>query len=136
MNTAFWARVDKSAECWLWTGKKTSLGYGQFGTAYAHRLVVGARRGEVVRHLCDTPSCVRPSHLRIGTQADNISDMRSKGREARGERVGTAKLTQEQVDEIRFRRALGEPQSSIAVAFGISQPNVSRLTNNKTWRKR
>lgn len=86
----FAARVDKSSDCWMWTGAKTSAGYGNFTTAdrrnvLAHRYAFEQEHGpiedgSVVLHKCDTPACVNPNHLRRGTQKDNILDMLGKGR--------------------------------------------------------
>lgn len=88
-----WARfqesIDKSGECWLWTGSQDANGYGQLwidgrrerathlALAFDGRPVpVGMK----ALHHCDNPPCVRPTHLFIGTQADNMADMRAKGR--------------------------------------------------------
>ena len=86
----FSARVDKSSECWMWTGARTSAGYGNFTTAdrrnvLAHRYAFEQDKGPiqeglVVLHECDTPACVNPNHLRCGTQWDNVQDMFDKGR--------------------------------------------------------
>jgi hypothetical protein len=78
--------------CWLWTASTYRNGYGVFrydNEHYAHRvlykLMVGPiPSGASVLHHCDTPSCVRPDHLFLGTQADNIADMDSKGRRGLG----------------------------------------------------
>lgn len=90
----FWARVDMSGECWIWTGELNNQGYG-FYMIYegdkrekilAHRfsaLMAGmsVRSPEdAVMHACDTPACVRPSHLSVGTQQDNLRDAMAKER--------------------------------------------------------
>lgn len=88
----FWDRVEKTAECWLWLGP-TLQGYGMLGNKYperrAHRYVWHLTRGRipagmVVMHKCDNPRCVRPDHLALGTQYDNILDCIRKGRQSRG----------------------------------------------------
>lgn len=99
--TRFWRHVIKSADsngCWTWDGAKHQpFGYGMFGTT--RRKTVGAHRfsyevhfgpipeGLQVCHRCDNPPCVRPDHLFLGTQADNIHDMIRKGRGAKNRRT-------------------------------------------------
>lgn len=90
----FWPHVDRrgDAECWPWTGSMSSKGYGAICRASkfigAHRLsweiANGSRipSGKVICHSCDNPKCVNPSHLLLGTQADNVRDMYAKGRGA------------------------------------------------------
>lgn len=90
----FWLRVDRDGDCWLWTGEVNNMGYG-FYMVYegdsrekllAHRfsaLLAGMpvrSRADVVMHKCDTPRCVRPEHLSVGTQLDNMRDAQRKGR--------------------------------------------------------
>ena len=99
----FWAKVDKTGDCWLWTASvfRERYGYGKFQAGenrantrvvYAHRysweLVNGpVPDGLFVCHHCDNPPCVNPAHLFVGTHQDNVDDMMSKGRH-RSQRVG------------------------------------------------
>lgn len=81
----FWNMVNTDAECWLWTGKLDRKGYGRFGTHRAHRysyetMIGDIPRGMFVCHRCDTPGCVRPTHLFLGTARDNMQDCLRKGR--------------------------------------------------------
>jgi hypothetical protein len=86
----FWAKVEKTDSCWLWQGAKDRSGYGNFclpGPRYtkAHRvawlLETGVfPTGLLVCHHCDTPGCVRPDHLFLGTPLDNNRDCQAKGR--------------------------------------------------------
>ena len=89
--------------CWLWTGAWDTRGYGKFkvtnsATGKAHRffykqMVGPIPDGMLVCHRCDTPSCVNPVHLFLGTAADNAEDKRRKGRcgDCSGENNGRAK---------------------------------------------
>lgn len=90
----FWSKVDRSGDCWEWVGSDVNRhGYGRFITyvhgkrvrhlahRYALTLSGVALSGEdVVLHSCDNPPCVNPSHLSVGTQAENIRDMIGRGR--------------------------------------------------------
>ena len=91
----FWAKVDRSGDCWLWTGGTNVWGYGVHKvdgrSVAAHRFSWTLEKGPVpqglvVCHTCDTPACVRPDHLFVGTQRDNIADMWAKGRAAQQRR--------------------------------------------------
>lgn len=77
----FWAKVDKSTGCWLWTGAIDANGYGYFGMdgvvirahQASYRLNVGAvPDGLELDHLCRTPRCVRPDHLEPVTHRENL----------------------------------------------------------------
>lgn len=145
----FWAKVDKSGECWVWTGAKNLKGYGRFKIArkfYSpHRLVWEWSNGPIpdkmdVCHHCDNPSCVNPKHLFCGTRSENMLDAGRKGRlstyqRARGSEVGSAKLTKEQVIEIRTTYAKGRMnQREIANAYGVGRTTVRHIIHRRTWR--
>lgn len=142
--TDFWSRVDKSGECWLWTGSATSRGYGQFlmaGVSWAtHRLSYTIHFGPVpdglsVLHRCDVRRCVQPAHLFLGTTDDNMLDMVQKGRSPRGERNRTARLTDDTVREIRALYATGRfRQVDLAERFRVSQKTVSAVVLRRKWK--
>lgn len=97
IEARFWQKVKQTDGCWLWLGAKDSDGYGNIkvgnrGT-HAHRIAYALKVGHIptglsVLHSCDNRSCVRPDHLFLGTQLDNVNDMAKKGRDnkARGDR--------------------------------------------------
>lgn len=96
----FWARVEKTDECWLWTAYRLRSGYGWLRVNkvgwLAHRRSWALCNGSIpdglfVLHRCDNPSCVRPDHLFLGTHQDNMTDMATKGRGAHGEGHGMRK---------------------------------------------
>jgi hypothetical protein len=160
----FWKRVEKTAGCWCWTGGRLPKGYGTFSVprdddssrnrgVYAHRISWELHNGPipdgmVVMHTCDNPPCVRPDHLTLGTAADNLRDMRQKGRGPRGdthgwrvhpesvprgERHWNAKLTAEQVTAIRERK--GEPVAALAVEYGVSAALIRYTQAGKGWQR-
>ena len=167
---AFWSRVNKEPNpkgCWLWIGPKLKPSPGDYGMFYIERKKILAHRasweiahGEpppshlCVCHTCDTPSCVNPDHLWIGTHGDNARDCSRKGRHfshlhpellpsgdthwsrkephrvARGGRSGTAKLTEQQVREIA---AHTESASKAAKRFGVSTTTILKIRYGYLW---
>lgn len=143
------ARLEPAGECHVWTGARTKTGYGQLDVAgvkwYAHRLAWTLVYGPIpdgmhVCHHCDTPPCCRVDHLFLGTDADNLADMRRKGRQInaqpQGTRHGRAKLTDDQVREIRARycSAARPTQAALALSYGVSQRTIAFIIKNKHWR--
>ena len=81
----FWEKVDKTDECWLWTGACERKGYGRFGyegkVVRVHRLSYAWANGEIpeglhIDHRCHQRNCVRPEHLRLVTNAQNHQNRR------------------------------------------------------------
>jgi hypothetical protein len=139
----YWAKVDKNDPdgCWLWTGG-TSSGYGTMGAGpdkYAHRIGYILANGPIpagmcVCHRCDVPRCVNPAHLFLGDIPANQQDMFEKLRSTWGARSTLAKLTEDDVHEIRRLLRAGLPQTEIAKRFGVSQPSIGNINTGKTWR--
>ncbi len=153
----FWAMVDMHAaalrktECWLWRGAVASgTGYGIFntgdGSQTAHTFAFDLTRpglrskGLVVRHLCDTPLCVNPLHLQLGTHKQNTADMDDRGRRVsnpvKGEAHHASKLTAASVKEARVLynlTALGWSIKSLAAKFGVSETSMRNAIFRRTW---
>lgn len=149
----FWSKVNKNGsipahcpelgQCWEWTAFTDRNGYGRFqynqkGT-YSHRASWMIAYGNIpantdILHKCDNPSCVRPDHLFIGTQQQNVSDMIAKGRHCHGEQRWNSKLTKVQADEIRERYANGERnKSALGREFDIHESIVRRILKGERW---
>lgn len=85
----FWAKVQKTDNCWNWLASRGTYGHGVFGfdgkSTAAHRYSYQLHKGIIpegllVCHTCDTPGCVNPEHLFLGTYKENMEDMSRKGR--------------------------------------------------------
>lgn len=164
-------------ECWIWLGKDLSGGpnhpniipYGRFSIyvngkqtrVYAHRAAweIANRqyipKGMIICHRCDTPLCVNPAHLFLGTHKDNTADMTKKNRQGgrfgvgedarrkRGEEHGMAKLTQAQADEIRrlYESTIHLPRyhenkhslGKLAKAYDVSKRTILDVVHLRKW---
>jgi hypothetical protein len=91
--------------------------------------------GLFVCHKCDTPACVNAeTHLFLGTHQENMADMVAKGRQARGERGGQAKLEAEQVLAIRERYAAGETSKpSLGREYGVHSTTIGKIVRGESW---
>lgn len=161
----FWAKVRETRTCWLWTASTDSKGYGKIGvagkTVAAHRVAWFLTYGEWptkdVLHHCDNPRCVRPSHLFLGTQLDNMRDMVSKGRHHSrradsygwmrdgtwlaairrnrrsyaGEGNPHARLTTADVVDIRTRQLTAQ---QVVEEYGMSSTQARRIVDGESWK--
>lgn len=134
------SRVDTVNGCLIFEGCKNPRGYGSVRinkrTVLAHRAVWESLYGPIpngleICHRCDNPSCVWPDHLFLGTRRDNQHDMYSKnrGRKASGEAHHMVKLTDDQVRDLRSKRAAGYSYMELARIFGMSKSGVFSLAN-------
>ena len=132
-----WLVTDNN--CWECNSHKPSNNYPQF---YKNGKVVRLHRhiyeecfgeipkGLVVRHKCDNTFCINPEHLELGTHKDNVNDKVKRNRQAKGEKNGSAKLTKEQVLQIRKDKRMGK---EIAKDYNVSEATISLIKNNKMW---
>ena len=155
----FWAKVDKNGpvpdhvpevgNCWVWTGASTGSGYGRLwlanGDVRAHRAAWEIENGPIphgshhgtmcVLHRCDNRMCVRPSHLFLGTNQENMNDRGMKGRQARGSKHGRAKMTPAKVVEMREGFASGAVGiRQLARENDIAPMQVRRIISGAHWR--
>lgn len=168
----FWIKVDKNGpmpnpnnypeiktNCWNWIGGKFRGGYGRVHvsrrTNLAHRVAWELVFGEIPKdllclHKCDNPSCVNPNHLFLGTQQDNINDMKKKGRDPigirhgaslhpekmkRGEAHHNSKLTSENVVEIRKIMSQNHKSTlECASKFRVHRKTIQRIVRREIWR--
>ncbi len=145
-------------ECWEWAGGYFNSGYGVFSylgkNRCAHRVAYFFHYGvdpadKYVCHKCDNTKCVNPHHLFLGTPADNWNDARKKGRIpignnhyarrnperiARGTRNGHAKLTEQDVINIRKESVTtGISAPKLAEKYGVSSTTIYYIVKFKNW---
>lgn len=156
----FWAKVDKSGDCWLWTGGIRTKGREPRGVFW----LAGKRRSAArvayalannitdlgdlfVCHKCNNSLCVRPDHLYLGTHHDNMQDRKSAGNyrvpEERKQRYsirfrgegnhGGGKLKDADIPIIRSRFAAGETKTAISKSYGVSDTTICEIINGKAW---
>lgn len=150
LEERFWAKVDRTGgpdACWEWRGARKPRGYGNLVSSgrytSSHRTAYELAHGPIpdgmcVMHRCDNPPCCNPGHLHLGTHADNMAEMVTRGRSKgaigprpdwAGERNRNSKLSTADVASLRAALASGETGRSVAARFGISPAQVSRIKN-------
>lgn len=164
----FLGKVDRSggeSACWPWTGGTYSNGYGLLHVApktiLAHRYAFTVANGPIppkmlVCHRCDNRKCCNPSHLFLGTHAENMADCVKKGRISkgskhsdilrrrrphtrrpetvlRGEMVGGSKLKSDDIRKIREMSKVGKTHKEIGALFDVSRTNVGLVVSGKSW---
>lgn len=149
----FWEKVDirewEPGSCWEWRGTPGPSGYGVIGRGSKHEGLILAHRaayeltqgpipsdgpgyhGWVVRHRCDNRLCVNPSHLELGSQADNVEDSRLRGGVPRGVGHHNARLTP---DKVRRIRRSPESAAALAAQFGVTKWNIYSIRQGRIWR--
>lgn len=90
--------------------------------------------GLVIRHKCDNRACINPEHLEVGTHRENIGDMISRNRQAKGSRKPFSKLTEADVIEIKSLLSKGMTNRSIAGIYSIDESVISEIKHKKAWK--
>lgn len=143
----FWALVSvrEADQCWEWQGALTDRGYGRWGyskrgTIRAHRASFILTHGSIpdslsILHSCDNRRCCNPGHLSVGTQTENLEQMRNRGRgvnppDPTGEANPSAKLTLQQVREIR---SSGETLKAQAERYGVAISTIHAARSGQNW---
>lgn len=137
----FWSYVDISLTrpCWLWIGQAQGP-YGRFKIGkrryQAHRLSYAFSWGwcdahMVVRHKCDNGLCVAPHHLELGSDSDNMADKLSRGRQSKGEMIGSSILTESQIRMIR-----SDPRTArqVGISLGVKKSTVQKIRQGINWK--
>lgn len=158
LKDRFWSKVEKTAGCWIWRGATQTSGHGRFGVLQengknklmlVHRYSWELANGPIPPGLCvchncpggDNASCINPSHLFLGTLADNNRDSQQKGTRphgathsarikqfvTRGDIHHKTKVTDHQVRIIRTMRKAGWTSDRLGVLFGIGKAHVGAL---------
>jgi hypothetical protein len=142
---SLFAKADMSGgedACWLWQGFVNKR-YGIISMGNrplrAHRVSYMLCKGEIpkgmlVCHSCDTPLCINPKHLWLGSHQNNVDDMRCKARHSHREKASMAKLTEAHVLEIDRLLKEGFSYNSLAASFGVSRHLISRIRNRRVWK--
>lgn len=143
LHERFWAKVDRTPTCWLWTASTKGTGYGaiRIGSLvrFAHRLAWEMRYGAIpdgmqVLHRCDNTRCVRPDHLYLGTVRENMRDREAAGHTRYGRLAGTdhpnAKLTAEQIQAIR---ASSEGPTILATRYQVSKATIWNVRTRRHY---
>lgn len=148
------SRLDMSGDCWIWTGYLNPDGYGQMLTGSktdgtrrpgkVHRIMWEMHNGPIppgmeVCHNCpdgDTPACCNPAHLFLASHDGNMKDAAKKGRTQRGETHSSAKLSSDQIREMRERAAIGGrgEKARMSREFGMDSSHISRIVKGKKWK--
>ena len=137
LTERFWANVERTDECWNWTARTNEKGYGPFAVAgkpvTAHRLSYELNVGKIVNgswvlHSCDNPKCVRPDHLRLGNNLDNMRDKMGRGRHN-----GLHPAVKLSVEIARTIESSSESKSVLAARYGVGQTTIMRIKRGQHW---
>jgi hypothetical protein len=151
IETRFWSKVDRSGgddACWIWKAGVANT-YGRFQVVKPPKRSVNAHRfaweltygqipdGICVLHNCptgDNSLCCNPKHLFLGTHVDNQADKVQKGRQAKGQRIWSSKLSLEKVAYIRAQYATGNSSFvKLGREMGVSATTIGKIVKNRIW---
>ncbi len=130
-------------DCYEWNAAKCSKGYGWIfnnGPKRAHRVSYELYKGKIpkqlqVLHTCDNPGCVRPEHLFLGTNKNNIEDKVNKNRQSKGSQRYSAKLNEKDIPIIKSDYETGKyTHRSLAIKYNVTCGTISQILNNKAWK--
>jgi hypothetical protein len=144
----FFTKVEQGEnenDCWKWHGTKLNGTYGHFKLnkkmILAHRLSYEyhnncqIKEGNIILHSCDNPECTNPNHLKEGTQLENIIDRQNKNRQNKGEQQRSAKLTEQQVKEIRLKYSYKNiTHSKLANEYQVATSTITQVLNYYNWK--
>jgi hypothetical protein len=143
----FWSLVERGDACWMWRGATAKGGYGLFLSnrrrIQAHRVAWALSNktspGKLcVCHSCDTPGCVNPAHLWLGTFEENMADMVAKGRaktgpaDRSGENNGRARLTEQ---DVRAIRASADSMPRLARQYSVGISTINHIKQRNSWKR-
>jgi hypothetical protein len=140
----FWNNVDRKEEniCWNWLGSKDDKGYGIFyyknknirASRFSYLITVKNIKDKYfILHSCDNTSCVNPNHLRQGTHIENMADKKIRG-DYKGEKIGTSKLKNDQILEIRKLYQDKEyTLRQLGIIYNVDKGTIGDIISRKTW---
>ncbi len=139
----FWKKVDKrdSNTCWPWLANQSKRGYGKIGFGGKHYratrvmlAITGQQNNQLeVRHSCNNPNCVNPSHLCFGTHIENEQDKILAGTILKGSQQPRSKLIEADIPIIR-KLSETRSQRKLGLLFGVDHAVIGRIRQGKTWR--
>lgn len=139
----FYDILQPNGDCLEWTKALNAYGYGvtQYGNYNAfkaHRLSLILEgydiTGKHVLHKCDNPKCCNPNHLFIGSQNDNMKDMKQKRRSTIGEKNPRSILTEKNVIEIIDLKKAGKSVKDISTKFGVHIQTIYDILQGRKWK--
>lgn len=139
----FWSQIEKTNTCWFWIGRKDRCGYGVYSInnfshkahRYCYEITNNIKIGSLIAmHTCDTPHCVNPDHIKLGTHQDNQHDKFLKNRQAKGSKIKASILKEENVIDAREKYKTGKyTYIDLAVEYGVSKDAMQKAIRGINW---